>query len=379
MNVKQLKLRRLNIPLRFQFSQSNNAGTRQSLAALLELETADGVKGYGESCPRTYVTGETMESVRTDLQKIAPRLYERPVSSPEELKARLYQWEKKGIGNSSLCAVELAWLDAWSRTENKPLTELLGVSGDKTLSYSLILPLLSPQKMAGLFQNLSAFRPPKIKFKVDKDLDSAIAKVKLIQEYFGFDTPIRVDVNGGWTLAEALENIPALMKQGVYSFEEPLPAGQMMELSELTRRFGSEARIMVDESLLSLYKAQFLLEHGLCNHFNLKISKLGGIFRTQDVYRLAAEYGVSCQLGAHFGETSLLTAAGLLLAATAGPLTACEGAMGEFLLERDIGQPSIRHALNGALSMEDYLAKPGLTEMVDGDLVEKYTGFSTVF
>ena len=91
------------------------------------------------------------------------------------------------------------------------------------------------------------------------------------------------------------------------------------------------------------------------------------------IYRLAERYGVPCQMGAHFGETSLLTGAGVLLAALAGPLTACEGAMGEFLLEKDIVQPSIRHAPDGSLPTIHILEQIGLSGEVDAGLVERYS------
>lgn len=73
-----------------------------------------------------------------------------------------------------------------------------------------------------------------------------------------------------------------------------------------------------------------------CRRFNLKISKNGGLFNTLAIYRLAQEHGIACQLGAHFGETGILTGAGILFGALAGPLTALEGGLGTHLLEYDL-------------------------------------------
>ena len=48
MKIKQLTLKEVHIPLRYQFAQANNKGSNQSASVVLELLTAQGIKGYGE-------------------------------------------------------------------------------------------------------------------------------------------------------------------------------------------------------------------------------------------------------------------------------------------------------------------------------------------
>ncbi|MCB0595209.1 MAG: hypothetical protein H6557_17140 [Lewinellaceae bacterium] len=368
MKITQLKLREIKIPLRFQFSQSNNAGASHSHSAIAEVYTADGIIGYGESCPRTYVTGEDMGSVQAGFHLLSPKLKGASVASIEDIKSLL---NTEGIGPSTRCALELALLDAWSKTREKPLAEILESEPPETLSYSLILPLIKPSGLEALLPRLRQFSPPAVKLKVDAKLEETIAKINLIRSFFGQEAPIRVDVNGGWTLQQAEKIIPRLIEQGIASFEQPLPAGQTEGLAVLTRSFGREARIMADESLLNLKQAKLLIEKGCVNHFNLKISKLGGIFNSLEVYQLAREHGIPCQLGAHFGETSLLTAAGILLCGMAGDMTAYEGAMGELLLEKDIVASPITMGLDGKLDSRRVLPEAGLG-LIDEGALEKY-------
>lgn len=371
MRLTQLKLREVRIPLRFQFSQSNNAGTRQSHSAIVEVHTAGGIAGYGESCPRLYVTGEDMASVHEDMQRLAPGLSGRSFRSVDAIREVVLEWEEAGIGPSTRCALELALLDAWSKEQEQPLDELPGCTLPEELHYSLVLPLLGPSQLERLLPMVKHFTPPSVKLKVDGNLEETIAKVALIRGRFGQELPIRVDVNAGWTLQQAEELIPRLIEQGVTSFEQPLPAGEWEGMAVLTRRFGKEASIMADESLLGYKEAEALIEGGCCNHFNLKISKLGGIFSSLRVYRLAEKNGIPCQLGAHFGETSLLTAAGLLLSGMAGALTAHEGAMGEFLLEKDIVIPAITFGPDGRLESRMAASKKGLG-IIDGKILDQY-------
>ncbi|MCI5080148.1 MAG: hypothetical protein MRY78_00570, partial [Saprospiraceae bacterium] len=60
------------------------------------------------------------------------------------------------------------------------------------------------------------------------------------------------------------------------------------------------------------------------------------------IYDLAKAHHINCQLGAHFGETSLLTAAGIWFSATAPELKTHEGAMGTYLLEQDLTETPLQ-------------------------------------
>lgn len=373
MQILKLMAAEVRIPLRFRFSQSNNPASDRSMAIILEVRTTDGVSGFGECCPRTYVTGESVADVMADLARIGPNLEKRSISSTESLRNLLREWEEQGVGPSTRCALELALLDAWSRTRNTPLVQLLGGTVRDTLRYSLILPMMKPKNLAGLLVQLRGFQPPDVKLKVDSDLESALGRIEVIRQHLGQDISVRIDVNGGWTPDEAERCIPKLIAAGVTSFEQPLAADQYEGMAELTRRFGDVARIMADESLTHIEDAHRIVQMKAANHFNLKISKLGGILPALEIYQLAAAHHIPCQLGAHFGETSLLTAAGILFSTLAGDLTAHEGALGDLLLEKDITIPSIRHDPFGRLSCSDLLLQPGWFTSVSEEALALYT------
>ena len=61
MKLESLELSRLAIPFRetFRHASASRSATESVWA---EARTTDGVVGYGESCPRGYVTGEGWES-----------------------------------------------------------------------------------------------------------------------------------------------------------------------------------------------------------------------------------------------------------------------------------------------------------------------------
>ena len=302
MRIDQVVLREVSIPLKFQFSQANNT-TSTSDSAILELITEDGVSGFGEACPRLYVTGESMQDVKNDLNLIIPKLKTHPIESVEDIQARIKKWESLGIGPSTRCCMELALLDAWSRTEKMPIFQLLGgQTAPEKITYSLVLPLIKPKYFELLLENIGVFQPASIKLKVDSGLSENLERIRLIRGCFSEEIPLRVDVNAGWTLEEAMKFIPEFLKIGITSFEQPLEADQLEGMAKLTAQFGQDARIMADESLTSFALAEKLIAEKCCNHFNLKISKLGGLQRALDIYRLGQEHDIPCQLELILGK-----------------------------------------------------------------------------
>ena len=61
MKIKNLDIKELNIPFNVSFKHSS-AERNTTEAVLVTIESENGNVGYGEGCPRVYVTGETVDS-----------------------------------------------------------------------------------------------------------------------------------------------------------------------------------------------------------------------------------------------------------------------------------------------------------------------------
>jgi L-alanine-DL-glutamate epimerase-like enolase superfamily enzyme len=84
---------------------------------------------------------------------------------------------------------------------------------------------------------------------------------------------------------------------------------------------------------------------------NVRISKMGGLVRALALTERTMREGLRIVVGAHVGETSLLTRAALTVAHAARDiLVAQEGAFGTHLLERDVVEPPIMFAAGGVLN-----------------------------
>ena len=101
---------------------SHERTTSDNLVVRVTLD--DGQVGYGEGVPRSYVTGETIETAFAMLSTldVARRDRHDPATSPrssaalEALSLPETEADPRGMaGNAARCALELAMLDAYGR------------------------------------------------------------------------------------------------------------------------------------------------------------------------------------------------------------------------------------------------------------------------
>jgi muconate cycloisomerase len=150
-----------------------------------------------------------------------------------------------------------------------------------------------------------------------------------------------------------------------------MPAFLREAYPALCCEFGREIGVMVDEGVCSLEDAAWLIARGGATAFNLKVGKHGGLLGALRVHALAAAHGIPCQLGAFVGETSILSAAGRILAGLAGGLTAHEGSAGAHLLEHDVVAAPLGFGQGGRASLADVEGSGGLGIEVDPALVAR--------
>jgi L-alanine-DL-glutamate epimerase-like enolase superfamily enzyme len=358
MKIRAIQVKHLRIPLQVRFAQSNNAtSTSDSLMVILRMES--GALGYGECCPRTYVTGESIETVIKDVQRFQEQWRERSFSSFGEIRTFVVQELAPSVGNASCCGIEMALLDAWSKESGIELPLAFGASDKMEGKYAGVIPMQSPEALPRFLEKIQVFEFADLKMKVGRDLEDTLAKIKLIRSYFP-EANVRLDVNCAWEEDDAFQQIPVFQEVGVGQFEQLFEPHRQAAFQRVTRAFGKDVRITVDESITTLTSAQRLIRQEVANHFNLKISKHGGVFRTLEIYETIQAAGLECQLGAHFGETSLLTAAGLLINSLAPQLTALEGGYGTLLLEKDICAESLQFGRDTRIQLgADYWKKGG--------------------
>ena len=132
-----------------------------------------------------------------------------------------------------------------------------------------------------------------IKLKIGAiDFETELGLLKYIRsEFASGEMELRVDANGAFTAAEALEKLKRLSEYELHSIEQPIRQGQLSEMAELCRT--SPIPIALDEELIGVFdvtKKLELLQTIQPQYLILKPSLIGG-FRGTEEWRKLAEAG----------------------------------------------------------------------------------------
>ncbi|MHC4870540.1 MAG: mandelate racemase/muconate lactonizing enzyme family protein [Planctomycetota bacterium] len=335
---KKIEVREISVPFRFSYSHAL-ASRREANNFIIKVTTECGWTGFGETIPRDYLTGETMESVWHDiLRRWWPRVKELDVESYNQLLPamhEIYVDADKSRHTASFAGIELACIDAAGKAFDCPARSVITPrpAADNNPDYFHTGPVGSRNKfktklITRAFRLLD-FRDIKLKvgFENDEDRLSAVRKI------CGNKTDIRVDANAAWKTDEAIKVSEMLKKYHVTSIEQPVGGKNIKGMVKVTSEAG--LKIMADESLCTSDDADLLINEKACNLFNIRLAKCGGFSGCLNIYEKMKEAGLECQLGVLVGETSILTAAQQEFMAALGPQLHHEFAFPKILLKHD--------------------------------------------
>ncbi|MEO8543491.1 MAG: enolase C-terminal domain-like protein [Burkholderiaceae bacterium] len=239
----------------------NVAGVHEpwALRSIIEIETADGHIGLGES----YGDLQTL----ANLQSVAPQLVGLDVFDTNALIRIVYAsvggnpdpaapFPPKGdkARATTVAAFEVALLDLQAQLLKRPLYQLLGGAVRPALPFSAYLfykfashhgmkrddtddwgEVLTPAQMVGEAQRMVAqygFGSIKLKggvFAPEVEIDALLA---LRAAFPGM--PLRIDPNGGWTVETTRRVLPALAADGLLEYLED-PVSTLQEMGEVAK------------------------------------------------------------------------------------------------------------------------------------------------
>jgi L-Ala-D/L-Glu epimerase len=269
----------------------------QDTADVVHVEIEhEGERGYGEAAPSERY-GESAESALAFVEEVG-ELGDDPFAL-DEIMDRLPAREL-----ATRAAIDAALHDLCGKLAGLPVWRLLGLrrSGPPT---SWTVWLGDPDDMARRAEAArDRFQRLKLKLGAGDGLD--VERVRAVRSVT--DLPLQVDVNEGWSLAEALEALPQLSELRVAYCEQPLPAGDPGG-SVLKER--ALLPVYVDEDCHTLADVTACAEraHGI----NIKLAKSGGIREAVRMAHAARALGLGVMLGCML-ESGLGVAAGAQVA-----------------------------------------------------------------
>lgn len=346
----------LNIPLKISFK---HAAHERSLGSSVWVEASDDfARGFGEGCPRDYVTGESQQEALAWIES-QRNIFEN-MSTLADLQEYVASKAKEIDRHpSAFCAVELAMLDWLGRKQQLPVELILGQTfpPQGPFQYTAVLSdgtraVFEKTALKYLAMGFSDFKI-KISGNLPEDKDRLLWLLQENTKTKKSALRLRIDANNLWKDYKDASSYLTQLSIPLLGIEEPLASKKPQEMSRLSVETGYG--IILDESLLT--KEDVAVFGSLPGQWigNIRISKNGGILRSLAVASQLKEYRMGIIIGAQVGETSILSRAALLVAsAFRGHILAQEGAFGNLLLEEDMVEPSLVFGPRGILDWNQF-------------------------
>ena len=273
----------------------------------LFVSVTDGaLTGWGEMAPGASEGAASVEEGRAQLEQFCAGGLDGAI---HDIWARAHAG---GVGACALAALDMALWDLHAKQAGMPLYRLLGLTRRGVVS-SLTVGINPPEVVRDRVPLLLAqgARALKIKLGSPDGIAADKAIFAAVQEAAaGPEVALRVDANGGWSLADARHMMGWLAARSVEYVEQPLVQGGEDQLPDLFK--DRALPIFVDESCR--FSSDIPGFAHCVDGVNLKLMKCGGITEALRIVATARAHGLKTMIGC-MGESSVSIAASASLSA----------------------------------------------------------------
>jgi L-alanine-DL-glutamate epimerase-like enolase superfamily enzyme len=341
--IHQILIQKINIPFRVVFK--HNAASRSETESILVIIQSGDNKGYGEGCPRSYVTHETINSCFHFFKKISKSFQE----SVKDFTSLLDFANQNSIiideNPAAWCAIETAFLDLYGKIKHQSIDKVLGLSNiNDHFECTAVIVDGSMESFNKYIQEHLHFKFQEFKIKISGNSELDYPKLMLLKQKCP-NSSIRLDANNLWESEQSaidyIQNLPV----PVIAIEEPLISKNAQELISLSKKISIP--IILDESVIRKQHLEPFINHSSSFWINLRVSKMGGILRSIELGKMATEHQFNLIIGSQVGESSILCRLALLLAAQFPKRKGFEGGYGTLLLQEDVTDSPIQFNSKG--------------------------------
>jgi L-alanine-DL-glutamate epimerase-like enolase superfamily enzyme len=291
---------------------------------LVEIETADGRLGYGESWANfpAWIEHERLATLR---QGVFPLIVGRPADDIAGLNRLLFddlepigrQWGATGPIMQAISAVDIALWDLAGKAAGRSVADLTGRlrSGIPVYASSV-----GPDDVLAQAQRCRAvgYRAVKVRLGFSPERDEAI--LRAARDGCGLDIDLYADANQAWKLEQALAMAPVLQRYGIAWVEEPVKGNDLADLEALYRRTG--VIVATGENLYGRDVFASYCQSPAVHIIQPDVTKMGGLTEAMAICEIAAHAGK--QVIPHLYGGAVALAATLQLAGAGPGVTAIE-------------------------------------------------------
>lgn len=309
--IKSVFIEPINVALDEPFTIA--IGIKYSIEnALVTVILENGIEGYGEAAPLEPINGENQATVISTLESCKNFMIGKDISEYLSISRNIKSvfWAQV----TARCAIEMALLDAFTKTLNIPLKSFLGGSTNK-IETDYTVDIVSREMAKKNSTELAKIGYHVLKTKVGKNLIEDIDRILAIKDGAP-GCEITLDANQGFSPARAVYFLEELEKNHIRPilFEQPVIKTDLMGMKFVKEH--TSVPICADESVFTSADAIQIIRTGCADVINIKIMK-SGILEALDIAAIARSANVKLMIGCML-ETKLGLGCSVHLAAGLG-------------------------------------------------------------
>lgn len=385
MRIKSVQAWWVQIPIEEARQHVSDFGRLRTFdAAILRIETEDGIVGWGEGKNAAGSAGHYAALVHLLNHDFGPRLIGRDASQITAIWEDLYngsrarssaarghplpELARRGLTIAAISAIDIALWDIRGKTLDQPVWALLGgrtadrlpayASGGWADSHGIGAQLQS-------YIDAGGFRAVKMRVgSMDDRPHVSATRVRAARNALGPDVELMVDAHGTFTVAEAKRFAALVEDCDLAWFEEPVSADDRLGLAEF--RVSTMIPVAMGESECTRFDFAALVAARAADILQPDPAFCGGITEAMRIAALASSFNL--RLAPHLWAGAPCFFAGLhvLAAAPAG-----------FIVEFSLGANPMIHNLSrapvvvqdGTIAVPD---GPGLGLDMDTEMIARY-------
>ena len=339
MKITHIRTRPLLLPLKQPYVWSQ--GVRKHVPVILiEVETDDGLIGYGEA-----MTAPNMQAVDSELQQVAREFIGASPFDVAALCARAYQTMFKAFGANLprhgalvFTGLEMALWDLMGKATHRPVHDLLGGAVREHVQYFAFLQGETAEELAQDAARWVATGTPVMYLKVGRGEKLDLAVVSAVREAIG-DARLRLDPNESWDVLTAIKMIRKLARFEPECIEQPTPSESIAALAQV--KAAVDIPIAADQCVYTLNDVYDVCRHNAADLIVLGLHEVGGILALRKAAAVAEAAGINICIHGVF-ETGITTCAAYHAAITLPNLDDGNQIMWQLLAGDVIGTPSLQ-------------------------------------
>ncbi|MEM9021945.1 MAG: cis-3-hydroxy-L-proline dehydratase [Planctomycetota bacterium] len=303
MKITGISVYQVDLPLKegnYSWSEGKQVDVFDS--TVVEIQTDEGVTGYGEVCPLgpvylpAYANG-----ARAGIEEVAPALIGEDPTQLARINHKL-DYTLKGHPYVK-SALDVACWDILGKAAGMPVCNLMGGRFGEDITLYRAISQRSPQEMAENVAGYKAEGYTRFQLKVGGLADTDIDRIRAVRGVLEPSDKLVADANTGWLMHDAMRVAKAVSDLDVYIEQPCLSYEQCLSI-----RRNTNLPFVMDEVINDVHSILQGAQDMAMDVVNIKISKFGGLTKAKQARDLCVSLGLAMTLEDSWGG-DIVTAA----------------------------------------------------------------------